>query len=412
MVVKCRGPKPLMRAPSQQPIGLLITDFEIPIELLDKSALNALDIAFTTGLRVLHWRRVGTPATPFVREAIKSGKPEGTYAGRTYEGLENISAFAVSSLTGWSAHIAFSNAQVSEAANLALTIGAVGGAIVLGLAALLTWLVVRDAKRRQRQSLALAQAQRIESLGRLTGGIAHDFNNLLTIIIGNLQRAREAPERERGIDAALTAARRAADLTRSLMAYSRQQPLTPRVVDANACVREAIEVIGRTLGEAYVVKQDLAEQGGAIRVDPGQLTSALVNLAVNARDAMTDGGEITISTRFRPASTDSASGEGGAIAITVSDNGPGMDADVASRAFEPFFTTKDVGKGTGLGLAQVQGFATQSGGSVELVTAPVTVVVVQVKGMPVPALVASDVRLSIGSLEALLKFSIANCSLM
>ena len=314
--------------------------------------------------------RVGTPATSFVRDAITSGKAEGTYSGRTYEGLENITAFVVSPLTGWSAHIAFSNAEMSEATNLALTIGAIGGVIVLGLAALLTWLVVRDARRRQLQSLALAQVQRIESLGRLTGGIAHDFNNLLTIIIGNLQRAREAPERERSIDAALAAAKRAADLTRSLMAYSRQQPLTPKIVDANACVREAREVIGRTLGEAYVVKQDLGESAGAIRVDPSQLISALVNLAVNARDAMADGGVITISTEFRPASANAAGSDRGSVAITVSDNGPGMDADVASRAFEPFFTTKDVGKGTGLGLAQVQGFATQSGGSVELVTAP------------------------------------------
>lgn len=317
-------------------------------------------------------RRIGTPATTFVRAAIASGKPDGTYRGRTLEGMDNISAFARSPATGWSAHIAFSDKVVDASTNLALLIAGIGALTSLAIAAGLTWLVVRDARRRQRAEVAIEQAQRVESLGRLTGGIAHDFNNLLTVIIGNLERSLSKGHTAEPIETALVAARRAADLTRSLLAYSRQQVLSPRIVDANECVQEAVEVMGRTIGEKFDFRSELDPDAGVVKVDPSLLVSALVNLVVNARDAMPSGGQIVVRTKrlsftARDRTLDLEAGN--YVAISVADTGPGMAPEIAARAFEPFFTTKEVGKGTGLGLSQVQGFVDQSGGKLRLVTA-------------------------------------------
>lgn len=323
-----------------------------------------------------HDQRLGTQSTIYVRTAIAEGAAEGVYRGRTLEGFENVSAFVRSPLSGWSVHIAISQALVDEPLRLALVVALAGGALSIALAGGLIWLLLRDIRRRQDAQLALAHAQRVEALGRLTGGIAHDFNNLLTVIIGNIERSRRSgaddADRSRLLEGALGAARSAGGLTRSLLAYSRKQHLAPEVVEANDCVKEAVDVIGRTLGDRYEVVTALDADAGAIMVDRAQFVSAIVNLAINARDAMEDGGRITLKSHrsdLKEAERRLGLPAGRYVAIVVSDTGPGMSQDVAARAFEPFFTTKDVGKGTGLGLAQVEGFTRQSGGAAQLTTA-------------------------------------------
>lgn len=209
----------------------------------------------------------------------------------------------------------------------------------------------------------LRQVQKMEAIGQLSGGIAHDFNNMLAIIVGGLNLAKTRLERGdtnvmRFIDAAAQGAERAAALTSRLLAYARQQPLSPQPVDANALVANTTELLRRTLGEDVRLETILAAGLWPIHVDAGQLESAILNLAVNARDAMAGGGRLLIETSNVAASQ--------AVRVAVTDSGSGMTADVAAKAFDPFFTTKDVGKGTGLGLSQVYGFVRQSGGQVTI----------------------------------------------
>jgi signal transduction histidine kinase len=216
------------------------------------------------------------------------------------------------------------------------------------------------------------QSQKMDALGRLTGGIAHDFNNLLTVIMGSMDLLRKRltqndPSVRRLVDHTSDAAQRAATLTQRLLAFSRQQPLEPKVVDANKLVSGMSDLLYRTLGENIEIETVLGAGLWRASVDPHELEHAILNLAVNARDAMPDGGRLTIETAN--ANLDAAYAErqrdvkpGQYIMIAVSDTGTGMSPDVAARAFDPFFTTKAAGKGTGLGLSQVYGFVKQSGG--------------------------------------------------
>jgi PAS domain S-box-containing protein len=240
----------------------------------------------------------------------------------------------------------------------------------------------RDVTQHRRLEQQLRQAQKMEAVGQLTGGVAHDFNNLLTLVVGGLDTigrllpnlpAPAAQERvERAREMALQGAKRAATLTSRLLAFSRQQTLTPRALDANALVAGACELLRRTLGESITVESVLPPGIWPIRADPNQLENALLNLALNARDAMPGGGKLTIETAN--AALDAAYvaalpeivAPGPYVMIAVADNGEGMDAATRERAFDPFFTTKDVGKGTGLGLSQVHGFARQSAGFVRI----------------------------------------------
>ena len=229
--------------------------------------------------------------------------------------------------------------------------------------------------RRSETEGQLRQAQKMEAIGQLTGGIAHDFNNMLAIIIGNLevlQRriARGDREVSRYIGNALDGAQRSATLTQRLLAFSRQQPLVPTVLDANSLIGGMADLLRRAIGES--VRLETVHAGGLWRIhaDGGQLEQAIVNLAVNARDAMETGGRLTIETYN--ASLDDTYADahgipaGQYVVIAVSDNGHGMPPDVIDRAFDPFFTTKNVGKGSGLGLSQVFGFMRQSGGHVKI----------------------------------------------
>jgi PAS domain S-box-containing protein len=222
----------------------------------------------------------------------------------------------------------------------------------------------------------LRQAQKMEAVGQLTGGVAHDFNNLLQIVCGNLETLqRNLPQEQarlrRAADHAMTGARRAASLTQRLLAFSRKQPLDPKPVDVNSLVGGMSELIHRTLGETIAIETVLSAGLWRVEVDSNQLESTLLNLAVNARDAMVEGGKLTIETANAHiddnyTSTHIEVTPGQYVVICVSDTGTGMDEATMQRVFEPFFTTKDPGKGTGLGLSQVYGFVKQSGGHVKL----------------------------------------------
>jgi len=217
----------------------------------------------------------------------------------------------------------------------------------------------------------LRQAQKMEAVGQLTGGVAHDFNNLLTVILGNVELARETVGLDTDVSSLLEAAQRAAqrggELTGRLLAFSRRQTLLPQRVDVNRLVDEIVKLLQRTLGAAITIETKRGSTPTFAIVDPGQLENALLNLGVNARDAMPSGGTLTIA--IGQIALDDVHARsyqeiapGDYVTITVSDDGTGMTEEVKARAIEPFFTTKDVGKGSGLGLSMVYGFVKQSGG--------------------------------------------------
>ena len=223
---------------------------------------------------------------------------------------------------------------------------------------------------------ALRQSQKMETVGQLTGGIAHDFNNLLQIVSGNLDLLRQrlpdtASHLKRYADRAFTGAERAATLTQRLLAFSRRQPLAPKPLDINRLIPGMSELLHRTLGETIEVESVLAPRLWTVEADPNQLENAIINLAINARDAMPEGGKLTIETQnthldHSYASQNPEVTPGQYAVICISDTGVGMDAETAAKAVEPFFTTKEVGRGTGLGLSMVYGFVKQSGGHVKI----------------------------------------------
>jgi PAS domain S-box-containing protein len=243
--------------------------------------------------------------------------------------------------------------------------------------------ITRDLTERRAADERTRQAQKMEGIGQLTGGVAHDFNNLLTIIIGNLetlQRNLDAVpppvERlKRSAENAMRGSRRAESLTQRLLAFSRQTPLTPKPIDIARLVGGLSDLLRRTLGEQITVETVLGGGMWRANVDPNQLEVALINLAVNARDAMPKGGKLTLETANVYLDESYAASQvevvpGQYVMVAVTDSGSGMTPDVMSKAFDPFFTTKDVGHGTGLGLSQVYGFAKQSGGHVKMYSEP------------------------------------------
>src|SRR5690606_13772791 len=235
------------------------------------------------------------------------------------------------------------------------------------------------AMQRSRTEEQLFQSQRLEALGQLTGGVAHDFNNLLTVVSGNLQMLEERVASDalsaNLVKAALRATGRGADLTRKLLAFARRQTLQPRAIDVRQLLASLADILRRTLGANIDVRSVVDDGLPPVKADPGMLDTALLNLAVNARDAMPGGGTLTLSATL--ASVDAglvarADGltPGRYLLISVADTGTGMSPEVLAHAFEPFFTTKDSGKGSGLGLSLVYGFAKQSGGHVQASSAP------------------------------------------
>jgi len=232
------------------------------------------------------------------------------------------------------------------------------------------------AERLRATEEALLQSQKMEAVGQLTGGIAHDFNNLLTGIVGSLDLLQtrlgqgRIDNAARYINAAMTSANRAAALTHRLLAFARRQPLIPKNVDVNALVVSLEDLLRRTIGETIDLQITAPDDLWCTLCDPNQLESALLNLAINARDAMPDGGRLAISTanaRIGSVTAETpALSPGDYVCIAVTDSGVGMSAEVAARAFDPFFTTKPIGQGTGLGLSMIYGFARQSNGHVTI----------------------------------------------
>jgi PAS domain S-box-containing protein len=232
---------------------------------------------------------------------------------------------------------------------------------------------VQAEERQRRLEAELRQSQKMHAIGQLTGGVAHDFNNLLMVILGNLDEIRDQLlGRPLGIELLAQvqrAATQAAELTQRLSAFSRQQPLQPRVVDAGRLVANLESLLRRTLGVDIAIEVVQGARMWSCEVDPAQLENALLNLAVNARDAMPRGGQLRIETenaRIEPADAQEELRPGEYVLVSVTDNGVGMPEQVLSRAFDPFFTTKGPGRGTGLGLSMVYGFVKQSGGHVRL----------------------------------------------
>ncbi len=239
--------------------------------------------------------------------------------------------------------------------------------------------VTRDLTERRAMEERSRQSQKMEGIGQLTGGVAHDFNNLLTIVIGNLEALQRhlqdsSPDigtLRRSVENAMRGARRGESLTQRLLAFSRQQPLDPKSVDVGRLVTGMSDLLRRTLGEHVSVETVLAGGLWRAHADPNQLEVAVLNLAVNARDAMRSGGKLTVETANmhldeRYAATQAEVLPGQYVMLAVTDNGTGMPSDVKARAFDPFFTTKDIGQGTGLGLSQVYGFVKQSRGHVKI----------------------------------------------
>jgi PAS domain S-box-containing protein len=273
---------------------------------------------------------------------------------------------------------------------------------------------VMDVTQRTQLEEQLRQSQKMEALGRLAGGVAHDFNNLLTVITGYSEflagdRDPDDPVR-RDVEEIRRAAERAALLTQQLLAFGRKQARHPEVVDLNASVREASRLLGRLLGEDVALEVTLAPEGAAVLADAGQLQQVLINLAVNARDAMPVGGTLTLATRhFRVEEGDFHPDvpPGSYVVLAVADTGTGMSREVQARIFEPFFTTKPPGKGTGLGLATVYGIVEQSHGYVRVKSAPgkgttVEVYLPQAGVVPAPVPPPADAAPAQGSATVLL----------
>lgn len=237
-----------------------------------------------------------------------------------------------------------------------------------------------EIQTREKAESQMRQMQKMEAVGQLTGGIAHDFNNMLAVILSAMNLAQRKLKRgehdiEKLVEAATDAASRAADLTSRLLAFSRLQPLSPQVVDINGLLTGMSDLLRRTLGEGIRIETVLAGGLWKTRADPSQIENAILNLAVNSRDAMDNEGKLTIETVNSHlddgyASTHAEVTPGQYVMIAVTDTGAGMSPETIARAFEPFFTTKPVNKGTGLGLSQVFGFVKQSGGHVKIYSEP------------------------------------------
>jgi signal transduction histidine kinase len=313
--------------------------------------------------------------------AVPVTSRDGTVLGGLFFGHASVGVFTERSergLTGLAAEaaVAIDNTYLAQAAQKQIAARTQAQEALRDLNINLERQVAERTEQLRIQEEALRQAQKMEAVGQLTGGIAHDFNNLLQVVLGNLEIIRrlvpaDAGRVQRAAEQAINGARQASSLTQRLLAFSRRQPLDPKPIDVNAVVVGMSDLLDRSLGETIAI--EIVRGAGLWKVesDPNALESAILNLAVNARDAMPQGGRLTIETTnahlddtYAIAHAEVRAGQ--YVALSISDTGVGMDAETVSRAFEPFFTTKPVGKGTGLGLSQVYGFVKQSGGHVKI----------------------------------------------
>lgn len=292
---------------------------------------------------------------------------EGSYISATPSGEETVVFFANSTRTGWSAHIAYPRSVFDAAPNRLRLLMLLGGGVALVLTGVFIWLLKRENDHRLQLMAELEHERRLESIGRVASSVAHDFNNLLSAIKSSLsllpRGKRDTDRGDQVIAIAGLAVDRGAALVQQLLSLSRKQELRPERIDLPAELAQFQQLVRHLVGDEIAVAVDVEPGVPAILADRGQLTAALTNLCTNARDAMPDGGTITI--RARPALDDRLGGD--LVVIGVTDTGHGMPPEVARRAFEPFFTTKGA-SGNGLGLASAARFAEQSGGTLRLVT--------------------------------------------
>ncbi len=291
----------------------------------------------------------------------------GVFTERSERGLTGLAAEAA---------VAIDNVHLAQAAQKEIAERARAQEALRELNANLEREVAERTEQLRANAEALRQAQKMEAVGQLTGGVAHDFNNILQVIVGNLEVIRrlgpaEMARIQRSAEQALNGARQASSLTQRLLAFARRQPLDPKPIDVNSLVNGISELLNRSLGETVSVETVRGAGLWKIEADANALESAILNLAVNARDAMPQGGRLTIETMnayvdetYAVAHAEVVPGQ--YVLISVSDTGVGMDSETLRRAFEPFFTTKPVGQGTGLGLSQVYGFVKQSGGHINI----------------------------------------------
>jgi PAS domain S-box-containing protein len=291
----------------------------------------------------------------------------GVFSERSERGLSGLAAEAA---------VAIDNVRLSQAAQREIDERKRAHEALEQLNATLERQVAERTEQLKLNEEALRQSQKMEAIGQLTGGVAHDFNNLLQVITGNLETLQrhlpsDSARLQRAARQAMTGAQRAAALTQRLLAFSRRQPLDPKPIDVNILVNGISELIHRTLGETISVETVLGAGLWRVEADPNELEASILNLAVNARDAMPKGGRLTLETgnahideAYVALHREVIAGQ--YVVLAVTDTGIGMDATTISQAFEPFFTTKPVGKGTGLGLSQVYGFVKQTGGHVKI----------------------------------------------
>ncbi len=335
-------------------------------ELFEVSAFNGPDGRFIA--RTLDDDgRFGTAGSIYLRQAVFSGKMAGTYRGVTLEGFENYTAFTRSRRTGWTAHVALSSNYIDTPTRKFIASLAAAGFLSLALAGLLISSAVRQINAARRMTERLQQTQKMEALGQLTGGIAHDFNNLLTPIVGALDmlhRRESLDERGRKLAAgALASAERAGKLTGQLLTFSRRQQLQIEPINVAALAKDVTALVERAFASDHLFELSIDPRVQGVTSDANQLELALLNLALNARDASPPGATVRLAIEAVGGDSDSNPPD---VLFAMRDEGTGMDEETRRRALEPFFTTKPVGRGTGLGLAQVLGVAEQSGGSVTI----------------------------------------------
>ncbi len=346
----------LDKAISGMPLAVFVTDLNANVVLANPVASRLLGIS--VGNRFSEWSKINqvffadevTPIPLEQRTVIRAlrGEP-----------VDNVEVFVRRVGAQKGVHLMANSRPLRDAA------GAVTGAV----------LVYHDVTETREIEHQLRQAQKLEAIGQLTGGVAHDFNNILTVITGTIDILARAVGHDpvmasiaRMID---EAADRGAELTRRLVAFARKQPLQPRATDINALVVDSTKLLRPTLGEHVQIEAALDPAVWPALVDPSQLVAALINLALNARDAMPSGGKLTLSTGNllldrTQAEMNVGVRSGNYVMITVADTGTGIPSAIQDKVFEPFFTTKEVGKGTGLGLSMVYGFVKQSGGHIEI----------------------------------------------
>lgn len=303
--------------------------------------------------------RVGTAATEYVQKAIAGGEASGLYRGVTHEGLANYSAFVRSTATGWSAHVAVERSSIDRPRAWLQAAGIFLALLSLLTAAALVVFTLRDVDLRRQEAQSLLALQRSEAMAQFTSGIAHDFRNMLTVIIGNLDRiitgpAEPAVRKRAGM--ALDAAKRGERLSNQLLSFARTKDAEIEAIDLPGMFSQIGDLLRQSAGLGVVVEWEIGPEADTVRANRDQLELALVNLVVNARDAMNGSGRVRINSCLAD----------GRVELTVSDDGPGVPEALKTRLFEPFFTTKPLGKGTGLGLAQVAGAIRQAGGSVRI----------------------------------------------